>query len=54
MPKWIHGPGFYLVQSTEKYDADKLKREMVELEEKILMAERYWANRKGPIVYEKS
>lgn len=47
MTKWIPGPGLYLVQSTEPYDTDKRKREMNELEVKIRMAERYWANRKG-------
>lgn len=46
MPNWIQGPGFYLVQSNEPYDADKIKREMNELEVKIRMAERYWAERK--------
>lgn len=50
MPIWIQGPGLYLVQSTKPYDADKLKREMNELEVKIRMAERYWANRKGQTV----
>lgn len=50
MPKWIPGPWFYLVQSTEPYEADKLKREMNELEVQIRMAERYWANRKGQTV----
>lgn len=46
MPNWIQGPGFYLVQSTKPYDADKLKLEMIELEAKIQEADSYWANRK--------
>lgn len=50
MPNWIPGPGFHLVQSNKPYDADKLKREMNELEVKIRMAECYWANRKGQTV----
>jgi hypothetical protein len=47
MPNWINGGGFFLVQSTEPYDADKLKREMEALEQQIQAAERYWAERKG-------
>ena len=47
MTKWIKGPGLYLVQATEPYDADKLKREMAELEVEIQTAERYWAERKA-------
>ncbi len=46
MTNWINGGGFYLVQAAAPYDADKLKREMAELEVKIQMAERYWAERK--------
>lgn len=49
MPNWIQGPWFYLVQSTEPYDADKLKHEMNELEAKIQIAEKYWAERKGQL-----
>ena len=47
MPNWINGGnGIYLVQATEPYDADKLKREMDELELEIQAAERYWAAQK--------
>ena len=47
MTDWINGGGFYLVQATEPYDAEKLKREMAELEAEIQTAERYWAERKA-------
>ena len=47
MPNWINGGGFYLVQSTEPFDEDRLKREMAELEAEIQTAERYWAERKA-------
>lgn len=46
MTDWINGGGFYLVQSSEPYDKDKLKKEMDALELKIQAAERYWAAQK--------
>lgn len=40
MPRWINGGGFYLVQPTEPYSAEKIRIGMEELELKIQLAER--------------
>ncbi|MFC5587576.1 hypothetical protein ACFPRA_01465 [Sporosarcina soli] len=46
MPNWINGGGFWLVQSTEPYNAERIKQEMEALEQQIQAAERYWAAQK--------